>query len=311
MSRRTFLATGGLALGGLTLPDLLPSKPEEARMLIIDCHAHIYGEDEKKYPPIDKPYRPPKGTGTLGHLRREMKNAAVGFVTAIQTSTFYRWDNRFTADSARTHREWIAGVVTLDPDDERSPGLLERYVRNDNVRGLRSIPAASGKLDDPGVAKLWEKAQQLGIVVNVLINRDKSEEMQALMKRFPKLRVVIDHCLNLKAGPDLDKTLAEMVRLAKHSNLHAKLSFVPTGSAREYPFEDMHDACRDIIKAYKANRCVWGSDFPCELWCPKATYAQHLKVFTRELKLEKETQEAILGKTAEKLWFAREARNEP
>ena len=27
-------------------------------MLIIDCHAHIYGEDEQKYPPIDKPYRP-------------------------------------------------------------------------------------------------------------------------------------------------------------------------------------------------------------------------------------------------------------
>jgi predicted TIM-barrel fold metal-dependent hydrolase len=68
-------------------------------MLIIDCHAHIYGDDEKKYPAIDKPYRPPNGTGTLEHLRREMKAAGVQYVTAIQTSTFYRWDNRFTADS--------------------------------------------------------------------------------------------------------------------------------------------------------------------------------------------------------------------
>src|SRR5881409_2113711 len=137
----------------------MPSPARDNNMLIIDCHAHIYGEDEKKYPTIDKPYRPPKGTGTLTHLRREMKNAGVKFVTAVQTSTFYRWDNRFTADSARKNRDWMVGVCTLDPDDGHSPGLLEQYVRNNNVRCLRSIPAASGKLDDPGVAKLWEKAQ--------------------------------------------------------------------------------------------------------------------------------------------------------
>jgi predicted TIM-barrel fold metal-dependent hydrolase len=53
-------------------------------VLIIDCHAHIYGEDEKKYPTIDNPYRPPKGTGRLVHLRREMQAAGVKFVSAVQ-----------------------------------------------------------------------------------------------------------------------------------------------------------------------------------------------------------------------------------
>ncbi|HMC64423.1 MAG TPA: amidohydrolase family protein, partial [Gemmataceae bacterium] len=231
--------------------------------------------------------------------------ASVKYVTAIQTSTFYRWDNRFTADSARANKDWMVGVCTLDPDDAHSPGLLEQYVRDNNVRGMRSIPAASGKLDDPGVAKLWQKAEKLGIVINALINRDKSEEMLALLKRFPKLRVVIDHCLNIKAGPDMAKIVAEMVRLGKHPNLYAKLSFVPTGSDEEYPFKDMHEPCREIIKAFSPNRCVWGSDFPCELWCPKTTYAQHLKIFTHELGLDRETQEAILGKTPEKLWFTR------
>jgi L-fuconolactonase len=276
---------------------------------IIDCHAHIYAEDEKKYPPIDKPYRPPKETGTLTHLRREMMNTGVTLVTAVQTSTFYRWDNRFTVDSARTNRTWMVGICTLDPDDGHSPGLLEQYVRHDNVRGMRSIPAANGKLDHPGVGKLWGKAEQLGIVINALINRDKSEELVTLLRRFPRLRVVLDHCLNLKAGPEMEGTLQELVSLAKQPNLYAKLTFVPTGSAKEYPFRDMHDACREIIKAFGANRCVWGSDFPCELWCPKATYAQHLKVFMQELALDQERREAILGKTAEKLWFARDHRS--
>ena len=273
-------------------------------MLIIDCHAHIYGEDEKKYPTIDQPYRPPKRTGTLEHLRREMKAAGVQFVTAIQTSTFYRWDNRFTADSARANPDWMIGVCTLDPDDAHSPGLLEQYVREYNVRGMRSIPAADGQLDHPGVVKLWETAERLGIVINVLVNRDKREELSKLLERLPKLRVVLDHCLNIKVGAELDVIVADTVKLARHSNLHAKLTFIPTGSDEPYPCRDLHDACRAVIKAFGPERCVFGSDFPCELWCPKVTYAQHLKIFTDELGIDATAQKAILGKTAQRLWFA-------
>jgi len=172
--------------------------------------------------------------GVHAHLRREMTNVGVRFVTAVQTSTFYRWDNRFTVDAARMNRAWMVGICTLDPDDGHSPGLREHYARNDNIRGMRSIPAANGKLDDPGVAKLWEKAEQLGIVINALINRDKSEEPVTLLARFPRLRVVLDHCLNLKAGPDMGRTLEELVRLAKQPNLYPKLTLVPTGTATSF-----------------------------------------------------------------------------
>jgi predicted TIM-barrel fold metal-dependent hydrolase len=49
---------------------------------------------------------------------------------------------------------------------------------------------------------------------------------------------------------------------------------------------------------------VWGSDFPCELWCPKVTYAQHLKIFTHELGLSADAQRAILWDAPKRLWFA-------
>lgn len=272
-------------------------------MLIIDCHAHIYGEDEKKYPTIEKPYRPPEGKGTVAHLRREMNAAGVKYVTAIQTSTFYRWDNRFTADSSRANREFMAGVITLNPDDLHSPGMLEQYVDQFNVRGMRSIPAASGKLDDPGVEELWRVAEEQGIVINALVGREKKGELEALIGRHPQLRVVIDHCFNLRAGDELKPTLAAMVDMAKHKNVHAKLTFIPTGSGEEFPCEDMYDACLEVIKAFGPDRCVWGSDFPCELWCPKVSYKQHLEIFTNRLGLEQEAKKAILGETAYDLWF--------
>lgn len=314
-SRRRFLQQSALtvsaaALASAAAAELPGSEPQPTRSdktsngAIVDCHAHIYGEDEAKYPPIEKPYRPPAGKGTVAHLRQEIQRAGVQSVTAIHTSTFYRWDNRFTAAAAREHRDIMIGVCTLDPDDEQSATTLERYVRESNVRGMRSIPAQSGKLDDPGVERLWATAERLGIVINVLVNRDKRPELEILARRHRELRIVIDHCLNLKAGPDLEATLRDMVALAELPNLHAKLSFLPTGSAEDYPCRDMHAACLAVIDAFGPDRCVWGSDFPCELWCPKVTYEQHLRIMTDELSLSAATQKSILCDTPHRLWFA-------
>lgn len=304
-SRRDFLIHSGSALAAAALASRsLPADAADDDLLIIDCHAHIYSEDEKKYPVIEKPYRPPAGKGTIAHLRETLKANGVRYATAIHTSTFYRWDNRFTADASRDNRDVIVGVCTLNPDDPASPALLEKYVREYNIRGMRSIPALSGKLDDPGVDALWGMAEKLGIVINLLVNRDKRAEIEELCARHPKLRVVIDHCLNLQAGNGMLATLNAMFALAKIPTMHAKLSFLSTGSAEAYPFRDLHAACKEIIKAYGPERCVWGSDFPCELWTPKSTYAQNLRILTHELGLDAEAKKQILGETAKRLWFS-------
>jgi predicted TIM-barrel fold metal-dependent hydrolase len=304
LSRREFLAATGAAAACLSVAAAAGAEPADGAGLIIDCHAHIYSEDEKKYPPIAEPYRPPPGKGTIAHLRQEMRAAGVRHATAVHTFTFYRWDNRFTSDASRANSDLIVSVCTMNPDDPQSPATLEQYVRECHTRGLRSIPAASGRLDDPGVDRLWSTCERLGITVCVLVNRDKRAELEALAARHPKVPVVVDHSLNLAAGPNHDAILADMLALAKIPTMHAKLSFVVTGSAEQYPFRDMHESCRQIIKAFGPQRCVWGSDFPCELWCPKATYAEHLRVFTHELALDAETKRHVLGETARRLWFA-------
>jgi predicted TIM-barrel fold metal-dependent hydrolase len=305
LDRREFLGTAAATTLGVTAKGRLTAAPDDQPPLVIDCHAHIYGDDEAAYPTIPNPRRPPAGSGTVDQLLRTIRASGVQYVTAIQTTTFYRWDNRFLVDSCRKHRDVMAGVCTLDPDDPGSPALLERYARESNVRGMRSVPARSGRLDDPGVDALWATAQRLGIVVNVLVNREKTDEVEALARRHSQLRLVIDHCLNPKAGPTLEPTLRDLERLARLPNLHAKLTFIPTGSLEAYPCRDMHDACRRVIAAFSPDRCVWGSNFPCDLWCPGVTYGQHLAIFTRELGLDPEAKTAVLGGTAQRLWFPR------
>jgi predicted TIM-barrel fold metal-dependent hydrolase len=309
-TRRTFLqAAGAGAIAALARP-AGAAVADATGPILIDCHPHIYSADEKTYPPIENPYRPPAGKGTVDHLRHEALMvrseevpAGVKFATAIHTSTFYRWDNRFTADASRDNRDFLVGICTLNPDDPNSSKTLEEYVKSYNVRGLRSVAAGSGKFDDAGVEALWETAERLEIPVNALTTAEKKGEIEALAKRHPMLRVVIDHCLYIKAGPTLEPTLNAMRELSELPNVFAKLSFIPDGSAEAYPCRDMHDPCRTVIKAFGPERCVWGSCFPCELWCPKVTYEQHLSIFIHALGLDDKARRAILGETARRLWF--------
>jgi predicted TIM-barrel fold metal-dependent hydrolase len=115
-----------------------------ATMLIIDTHAHIYAGDERRYPPIDKPLRPPGGKGTLGDLRATAASHGVRGACLIQTSTFYRFDNRYICDSAKVSSDWAAGVCTLDPDDPHSPDLLSQSKRERHRACAAFRPKAAG-----------------------------------------------------------------------------------------------------------------------------------------------------------------------
>ena len=124
-----------------------------------------------------------------------------------------------------------------------------------------------------------------------------------MLEKFPRQPVVIDHCLITEPNSESNRVIEDMLRLARFPNTYAKLSFLPLGSVEEYPFRDMHEPCKRIIAGYGADRCVWGSNFPCELWTPKSSYAQSLRLFTHELGLGEAARDAIFGQTARQLWF--------
>jgi len=275
-------------------------------MPITDTHAHIYSPDETRYPMIAAPLRPPPGTGTIEHLRREMAVHGVERVVAIHTSTAYRWDNRFLADSARANAPWMVGVCTLNPEDPASPDLLRRLVADSNVRGMRSVPAEGGgrHLDHPGVDALWSAAEELGIVINVLIHVELADELEAMLRRHRGLRVVLDHCMYPKGADGVDgPVMRRVLALAEHPNLHAKLTWLIDSSSQEDPFSDTYPLVRAVIDAYGPERCVWGSDFPCELWTPKGSYGRHLELFSGALGLSDAERDAILSATPGRLWF--------
>jgi predicted TIM-barrel fold metal-dependent hydrolase len=197
----------------------------------------------------------------------------------------------------------MAAICTLNPEDSTSPASVARLKKHYGIRGIRSLPASDGRIDHPGVKDLWRACAENDITINVFIKRDKAQELAHLLNEFSGVRCVIDHCLLLAAEPDVDATLNALLKLAQYPNTFAKLSTLSFEDRDSYPYFNLHEPLRRIITSYSPSRCVWGSNFPCELWTPRSTYRKNLELFTSELALDSSSQKEIFWNTASRLWF--------
>ena len=275
-------------------------------MAIVDTHAHVYHPDESVYPMIVDPSRPPEATGTVDHLQRNMSEAGVERAVLIQTGSAYLWDNRLLADCARPNSAWAVGVCTLDPRSGESVTTLTDLVENHNVRGLRmeATKDAHPLYYHHGAVRLWEAARDLNVVICAHLRTNHLPQLGDLLSRYPEVPVVLDHAAYPSASEGVDsETVREVAGIARFQNLHVKLTFGVTGSDETYPFTDTHEILRAMIDSFGPDRCMWGSDFPCEHWLKKATYVEHLDLIREALGLSDGARSAILEETPTRLWF--------
>ena len=273
-------------------------------MKITDTHVHLYHSDESTYPMKPEPLRPPSGTGTIMHLHREMRRNGVNRAVFVQTGSAYGFDNKLLLDSLAESKEWAVGVCRLDPSDPGSPGLLEQYVTKHPIRGLRMEPVGElyPMFYNPGATRMWESARGFNILICAHLPSNLLRQLADLLARFPTVQVVLDHAGY--ASADDPTSVDTVLELSRFQNLFLKLSHVVSGTSQGYPFVDMHEGIRKMIQAFGADRCMWGSNFPCEHWLKKATYAEHLDVFRKEIGLSEAEQQALFVETPERVWFS-------
>ena len=194
----------------------------------------------------------------------------------------------------------------MNPADPESPNKLTELVESSGIRGTRLEPAQgdSPKYEHEGSVALFRRTEELGTVIQAHLRGEHADELARLMDRFPEVPVVLDHCMYVRSseGPEFP-TLRKVLELARYPNLYPKLSFLVSGSDEPYPCRDTHELAKRILDAFGPDRCMWGSDFPTELWIPKVTYRQHLEIFTKELGLNADEVRAIMETTPMRVWF--------
>jgi L-fuconolactonase len=232
----------------------------------------------------------------------------VSAAVVIQTHSFYRWDNRYICDLAATQSDWIAGVCALDPEDPKGPAILTDLVRDYSIRGVRILTLNSGHLDVPEVRRLWAKATDLGLVINVVTSTLHAQQLASLLRAFPTATAVLEHSLCINRAEDKAESVRALASLARLPNAVVELCDLAVVSNEGFPFKDAHDLFMSIIEMFGPERCVWGSGFPTEFWVEKAGLSEVLDVFIHQLPLDDAARAQVVGNTAARLWFPHLAR---
>jgi predicted TIM-barrel fold metal-dependent hydrolase len=181
-----------------------------------------------------------------------------------------------------------------------------RYWLSRSLTGLRIYSGGSNitidsRIDDPRSFAAWECAQELGITVCVSLFPAKLPELVVMIKRYPKVRVVIDGLV--KAPIDEGPPYAGcdyVFNLARYDNVYLKLATNNVRASRRGAATPESFFPR-LIAEVGAPRIAWCSNYPAS----KGTLAQIVEEARTALAcLSADDQEWIFHRTAEVLYPA-------
>src|SRR5262245_51920037 len=294
---------------------------EKPRTLIIDTHLHVWGDDEKRFP-FAHPYEPkfvaPKVPASLGRVVKEMDEYGVSHCVLVQT-IYHGWDNRYLAHCLKAHPKRFRGQALIDPTDPKVAEKFEEVMKTPGMAGVRFSPIYyKGKdewLDAKSSHALWKKAEKLGAVFNFFIASEQLPKLEGMVKRYPKVKVVIDHLARIDLGAkDAEVETKKLLALAKYPNVYVKVSeLMVVSPSKKYPYRDVHPLVKKVYQAYGADRLLWGTGFPgaTRAQADRPSLERELGLIQKEIPFFSVKDRAkILGENAAKLWGFVEAKKE-
>lgn len=273
----------------------------------IDAHSHVWHPDTNRYP-ISSNFKPDAmqpASFTAEELLAHCKPAGVQRVVLIQMS-FYESDHRYMSEVMQRYPNTFSGVSLIDWN--RKP--LQREVKRHKRAGMRGFRMhsrgdAQGWPTDRNVQQLWKLANDHDLAICPLINPEDIPAVDALCKRFPNTKVVVDHFARIGVSGKIEEDrLDQLCRLADHHNTHVKTSAFYALGDKQPPYLDLLPMIQRVVKAFGSDRLMWASDCPYQVQDPH-NYQSSIDLIEKHASFLTEADKiAILRGTAERVFFA-------
>jgi predicted TIM-barrel fold metal-dependent hydrolase len=238
---------------------------------VIDVHPHVISTDVARYP------RDPLG-GSQSDWSRErpvsaesmiaaMDEAGVSRSALVQAATCYGYDNGYLADAVARFPARFAGVFSVDVFRQDAQERIQHW-RSRGLHGLRvfiaghTMASKDARLDDPRSFPAWELASDLGMTVSVQLRAAGIPQLDAVLSRFPRARILLDHMARpaTEDGPPYAGAQS-LFALSRHPNLFLKLTTHNVREARKGKAQPESFFAR-VVAEFGAPRIAWGSNFP-------------------------------------------------
>jgi len=285
----------------------LAAQAPKGRSSVIDTHMHVWSMDTKRYPfgPPEPKYTLPTEDGSVELFLKEMKQDGVDLAVLVQPR-YYGWDNRYIADCVRRFPKLFTGHGLINPNDPNNARVLEREVKEWGLAGMRLSPIYHPKeqwLNAPSNHALWKKADELGAVFNVFIAPAQLPQLEDMVQRFPRVKVVIDHLGRpdiLNRAPWVESDY--LLRLAAHKNVWVKFTELYTASkTKQYPYLDVQPFGKMVYEKFGPRRLLFGTGMVGVT--RRIPLADELRLVRHDIPYFSDSdKEWILGRNALEIW---------
>lgn len=234
--------------------------------MIVDAHVHLWrlarGDNVSLSPSMAAIWRdmePPD-------LKPCLEAAGVDRVVVVQAAETFA-ETLFIIGLARKF-PWIAGVVVWI--ELSSPSIEEEAAAlawNSIVKGARPVRDDNRSIAwmlDSRLERGWHALQDNGLSLDILVQNWREIPLATLLaRRWPALRIVLDHC----GKPDVvnrvfDPWAHHVDELASLPNVSCKLSGLMNCAGPGAGAADVEIYARQVLKAFGAGRVMWASDWP-------------------------------------------------
>ena len=175
----------------------------------------------------------------------------------------YGDDHRLVKDCLEREPERFRGTSLFYPKDPDAPKKLADLVDREPRIVATRFHAHRGKemyLDrfgDAGVLALWEKAGELGLVIELHIGPNYGSQVRDVIRDHSDFPVLIDHLAEPHKGSGVE--FADILDLGRFENVYMKLSGLNHFSKDEPHYRDAMPFTRWVAEAFGPDRMVWGS----------------------------------------------------
>ena len=246
---------------GAEIPGCQPYNPDPGKPRLkipagsCDCHAHIFGpEDKYPYTP-NRSYTPPDASTDA--YRRML--TALGFEHGVIVQpSVYGTDNRCTRDAIVASKGKWRGVAVVDPGVSKSV-LSELHA--DGFRGVRINLLFKGGLQLDALEQIARTIMPLGWHVQLLLD---GRDLPELAPRLERLAVdfVVDHMGHMPASLGVShRGFQTLLRLLRGGKCWVKLSGAYRISSKPLSYDDAVPFARALVET-APDKLVFGTDWP-------------------------------------------------
>lgn len=237
--------------------------------MIIEWNQHIFHPDIHRFPLHDRAvYRPDVSKNAADPLAayvERLRDEHIDRAVLVHPEP-YGDDHRLVLDCLAREPALFLGTSLFYPKDTDAPQRLADLVARQPKIVSTRFHAHRGKeqyLDsfaEKSVRALWEKAVELGLIVELHIGPNYATQVAEVLHDLPDTVALIDHLAEPHMGDGVE--FADVLDLARFDNVYMKLSGLSHFNKEGPLYESARPFTQRVIGEFGPQRTVWGSGTP-------------------------------------------------